>query len=565
MRRRLLRLLSILAALAIAGVVWILATLPPATVHPTDRVRPANRVSGAYHIHSNRSDGSGSVDKIAEAATDSDVDFVIITDHGDGTRTPDPPVYRYGVLCIDAVEVSSSGGHVVALNLGQAAPYPLGGETRDVIDDIHRLGGWAVAAHPDSPKPDLRWRGRAAAYDGLEWFNADSAWRTRPHGLPGILARSLFRPPEAIASLFETPAQTLSRWDNALRERPVFALAAVDAHARLGTDNDPGTTGGGISMRYPGYETMFRTVAQTVALAQPPTGDAAADAAALLAAIGAGRSFSVVRAFIDDPAALEFTASTSTERVEYGGTITQTGSVVIQARVPEGTGATLKLLANGREAVAGRDRIEFTATEPAAYRVEAYLDGRAMPWIVSNAIRVALPSQPIPAPATAPKGLPPLAFAPDCWVVEKSSSSSAEIHTAGQDVRVNYRLGAGAPSGQYIAIACGASGSTPIERIEFTASSPKPMRLSVQARMTGGAGVQRWGRSVYVDSETPQISVPLSEFEALDRPSTMRPISARVQSVLFVVDTVNARPGTAGEFVLKNVSFVPGGGQPQQR
>ena len=39
-----------------------------------------------------------------------------------------------------------------------AAPYPLGGEPRDVVDDVRRLGGFGIVAHPDSPKPELRWR-----------------------------------------------------------------------------------------------------------------------------------------------------------------------------------------------------------------------------------------------------------------------------------------------------------------------------------------------------------------------------------------------------------------------
>ena len=35
-------------------------TLPPAAKHPTIQPAPGTVVSGAYHIHSNRSDGSGS-------------------------------------------------------------------------------------------------------------------------------------------------------------------------------------------------------------------------------------------------------------------------------------------------------------------------------------------------------------------------------------------------------------------------------------------------------------------------------------------------------------------------
>ena len=137
---------------------------------------PPTIVLGAYHVHSSQSDGSGSVAEIAHAASAADLGFVIFTDHGDGTRPPAAPVYNDGVLCIDALEVNTLGGHVVALGLRTASPYPLAGEARDVIDDVHRLGGVAIAAHPDSPDPGLRWRG-AARYDGLAWINADAGWR----------------------------------------------------------------------------------------------------------------------------------------------------------------------------------------------------------------------------------------------------------------------------------------------------------------------------------------------------------------------------------------------------
>ena len=58
-----------------------------------------------------------------------------------------------------------------------AAPYPLGGEPRDVVEDVRRLGGFGIVAHPDSPKPELRWRDWTAPFDGIEWLNPDTSWR----------------------------------------------------------------------------------------------------------------------------------------------------------------------------------------------------------------------------------------------------------------------------------------------------------------------------------------------------------------------------------------------------
>ena len=80
------------------------------------------------------------------------------------------------MLCLDGVEISTNGGHYIALDM-PAAPYPLGGEARDVVEDVRRLGGFGIAAHPDSPKPELRWRDWAAPIDGIEILNPDTGWR----------------------------------------------------------------------------------------------------------------------------------------------------------------------------------------------------------------------------------------------------------------------------------------------------------------------------------------------------------------------------------------------------
>ena len=73
-----------------------------------------------------------------------------MTDHGDATRQPSP-AYINGVLCIDAVEISTNGGHVMALDM-PAAPYPLGGEAAAVVEDVLRLGGMPVVQRTPIPQ-----------------------------------------------------------------------------------------------------------------------------------------------------------------------------------------------------------------------------------------------------------------------------------------------------------------------------------------------------------------------------------------------------------------------------
>jgi hypothetical protein len=204
------RFLMAAAVLATVAAIFIWTKLPPkhqalATLSSTF---PDGTVAGVLHVHSNRSDGRGTPEQIAHAAAQAGVKFVVITDHGDATRRPDPPIYREGVLCLEGAEISTSGGHYIALDM-PAAPYPLAGEARDVVEDVKRFGGFGIAAHPDSPKPELRWREWSAPFDAIEIVNLDTAWRQRMTDTTwrpkaGLLVRLLtypFRPEESITSL----------------------------------------------------------------------------------------------------------------------------------------------------------------------------------------------------------------------------------------------------------------------------------------------------------------------------------------------------------------------------
>src|SRR5688500_11739062 len=195
---------------------------------------------GSFHIHTNRSDGSGSPDEAAAAAARAGLNFIVLTDHGDGTRVPDAPQYRSGVLVIDGVELSTQSGHYIAIGVPES-PYPLRGEARDVVDDVRRLGGLGIVAHPHSAKSGLRWHDWDAQFDAMEWLNADTEWRDeRPFQLARALARYPFRPAETLAAFLDRPDATLGRWDVMTQQRRIVTVAGAAAHARAGRRDEDG-------------------------------------------------------------------------------------------------------------------------------------------------------------------------------------------------------------------------------------------------------------------------------------------------------------------------------------
>jgi hypothetical protein len=543
------------AIAAAAGVSHVALTLPPPALHLQSE-GPTVEVAGGYHIHTVRSDGSGTVDEVAAAAARAGLSYIIVTDHGDARRILDPPAYKSGVLYIDAVEVGTTGGHIVALGLTSPAPYPLGGSPRDVLDDIHRLGGSAIIAHPDSATVGLRYRGADSGFDGIEWLNLDSEWRDKS---PGTLFEAalhyLIRPPESVASLLRRPARTLARWDAAARTRPVFGLAALDAHARIGwrTRAEP-RTGAGIDR--PTYEAMFRSLAQVVVLERPLSGNAAADAPRVLDAIRLGRSFSIVRG-LASPASLTFTARQGNAVLTMGSRVDVTaGETTFRAVVWTEPLAQVVLLRDGRAIAAGQGAVEHTEpTTAGVYRIEAWLPDTHVPWIVSNPITVAPPSESPNAPDIATEEMTPLDVQTSAWRIEHQESSLGRLRADAGALRFDFRLGPGRPSGQFAALATSLPRDRAAGRIEFTARADQPLRMSVQVRRPAKAGGQRWCRSVFVDQTSRPFAVPLSEFEPADAVDAGSPPAADVDSLLFVVDTVNTVPGTSGTIWLSNFAL----------
>ena len=553
--------------------------LPPAPAALTPGVR------GVMHVHTNRSDGTGSVDDVMRAAARAGLKFVIVTDHGDGTRAPDLPDYRNGVLYIDAVEISSSDGHLVALGLPKA-PYPLAGEGRDVVDDIHRLGGIAIAAHPGSAKPELQWTDWNAPLDGIEWLNADSEWRDeRPWTLARALVTYPFRPPQALALLLDRPEPVLRRWDELTGQRRVVGTAAADAHARIGARSlgEPYDTAG--SLHFPSYVNTFREFSVTLPEVRL-TGDAAADARSVLDSIRAGAVYSTIDA-LAGPAALRVAATSGSRTASMGGLLPLAGAVHVRVDVQAPDDAQITLLRDG-EAVASAQgaRLDHDApAEPAVYRVEVTLPNSpgtpAVPWMVSNPIYVGRGperSAPQGSPVSAPQSGSgePIKSAPRTfttlydggpargWTTEKGGASDAVIDVigavigalAGTQLLLRFAISGAPGDSPYAAFVMPATTAIAMyDRLVFTARADRPLRLSVQLRAPGGEG-ERWHRSVYLDQTPRTVELPFNDFRPRGATTSAFPVLSMIDSVLFVIDTVNTKSGSNGRIQIDDIKYA---------
>ena len=545
------------ALVAVAGgIAWHLL-LPPQSVTLSTSSTDEAPIRGAIHVHTRRSDGTGTVDDVAAAARRAGLQFVIFTDHGDGTRGSDTPVYRYGVLCIDAVEISTNGGHVVALGLPRSE-FPLAGELADVLEDVRRMGAMSIAA-------ELRWNDWNAAFDGIEWLNGDSQWRDEGWG---TLGRALFTYPfrraATLVTLLDRPDDLLNRWDTVIRERSVVTVAAADAHARVGPGGDP--YGRSLSVHLPSYEQVFRALSISLPRVQLH-GNAEDDAGVVLDAIRNGRVFSTIDA-LASPAKFTFTATSGAHQAVMGERLSLDGPVMLRVETNGPDGSTIRVLSEGKAVASGAlPVLEYTApSKPAAYRVEIESPGApgspAIPWLLSNPIYVGSETPPETSSRAAPIAQTVAVYsngpAAD-WRVEKSVRSEGTIGVAksvdGTQLLLRYGLGGTVSESPYVA-AVVASGSdlARFTGIVFTARAMQPMRLTFQLRASGAAD-RRWGRSVYLDNMARTVTILFDEMSPLGA-ATGRPLLDDVRDLLFVVDTVHAKQGSSGQVWLDEIRYV---------
>ncbi len=569
-RRTAGRVLLVMAVVLAAWVVWSLSTLPARTVrtpaHAASPGRPTAR--GVYHVHSRGSDGTGKVAEIAAAASRAGLVFVILTDHQDGSRPHPAPQYVGGVLVVDASEISAAPGHLVALGMTQA-PYPLAGEERDLLEDVHRLGGFGIAAHPDSAREDLRWTDWSLPIDGLEWFNADSQWRAEPW-LP--LARAVLQYPlrsaETVSSLFTRPSGALAQWDKLTEVSRVVGMAASDAHARIGIGGGSDPYQGGIAVPLPTYESVFRAMSLTVDLDAPFAGDAPADASRLLAAIRAGHLHTVIDGY-RTPGWLSFEGRSGTAIAREGDILPVLGDVILRAECDMPRGSAMTLFRNGHAIRTTGDpvlewRITGNGSDPPAdgtFRIELTLAGhtepRAAPWIVSNPIYVGL-AEPASSPApqeAAPGSVERYGLGTE-WKIERDSRSTGSVESAEDGGLVErsfqFRLGEGV-SPFVAAVTPEIDALRRAARIRFTGRADQPVRVSVQMRAPSAREGERWQRSIYLDAHPRDVAIPLAEFRSVGAAEGPGVRLDRIDTLLFVIDTTNSRPGRTGTIWLRDL------------
>ena len=560
-RRTTARRLALILLLAGATLAWRIVAWHSLWVPATELTDGFVRVSGVAHIHTTYSDGGGTVADVEAAAAAAGLDFVIVTDHNSLAGKPLEGYGDTGVLTIVGTEISNHEGHLLAVGL-PAQTYRFSGDGLDTLRDLDDLGSLSFAAHPESPREDLRWTGWSLPGDwGVEIFNGDSQWReagwTR---LFGAALRYPLNSDYSLLRLMRRPA-ALSRWDDLLARRHAPAIAGTDAHGTL-------RPAAAAALPLPTYEAVFRIAQNYVLLERPLTGDAPADTAAILAALARGRAYIGVGALA--PAdRFFFFAERDGVRWTMGDTVAAGGPVQLQAGGALPTGAQITLYRHGETVTTADGPLDARVIEPGVYRVEAQVPGWDIPWIVSNPIYVLTKTErarraraaelPSPVVAEAAAILDPF-DSDSTFVAIADDSTRQDVRFIDPDggpdgssaARIAFRLGD--PSTEHPSPFASLGSYQPRDLagrhgLVFSVRSDDTYRFWTQVRDRNPEtleGTESWFASVKTGNAWRTVTLPFNRLRSVD-PNTDGTLDlADIEAIVFLVDIGAVPPGTEG-------------------
>jgi len=326
-------------------------------------------IEGVYHIHTTYSDGRKSLDEIAKLASQANIDFIILTDHGNPNHESySSQGWKEGVLVLAGSELSVSRGHLVALGF-ELPSRNFSHNTEDAFYEIKAGGGFSIIAHPYSK---TRWSwGKFVEYGGIEIINGDTALKKNILASLPSLPALLIKPEYAFLKMFDSPDRNLRKWDELNNLHPIYGYFSLDAHLL--------------------YRPGLNLLHLHLLLQSPLSEDFDTAKHQVYEALRKGRFYNSIHAAAHAHG-FRFWGEEEEKTVLMGSTIMLDSPVLLNIEAPFPFAKDIHLVHNGKMIFrSAEDSISYEVAHPGTYRVEVYLTersplGKNIPWIVSNPI-----------------------------------------------------------------------------------------------------------------------------------------------------------------------------------
>jgi len=201
--------------------------------------------TGALHIHTRYSDGSGSLKTIIEAARRARADFIVISDHNNmRIREEAGAGWHDGILVIVGEEVSPRFNHYTAIGIQKEIPPDEMCAQRN-IDAVTRQGGLGFVAHPfgrHRPCSASSWLDKLLKLEvtvypwndfAVEGFDGIEVWQYMYDWVKSVNCFNILAHLIAPNRFVTGPdAETMRMWDEANVSRKVVGIGTLDAHGK---------------------------------------------------------------------------------------------------------------------------------------------------------------------------------------------------------------------------------------------------------------------------------------------------------------------------------------------
>lgn len=342
---------------------------------------------GAIHIHSVYSDGSGEVKDIANLASESDLDFIILTDHNTLRALHEGYEGWYGkTLLLVGCEINDkeNKNHYLAFDVNETFSTRL--PAKEYVKRVKDSGGIGFLAHPHEKRNSMK---EHPPYPWTEWdtddFTGIEIWNHMSEWMEGLTEQNKYNyfihPLRSIIGPLE---ETLQTWDRLSLKRKVVGIGGVDAHAHKVN------LFGFFELEVFPYKVLFKSIRTHILLDEewnPSDGNALKNAKkSLYEALKKGRCF-FSNFYHGDAKGFRLVAEKNDKTYNMGDSVAPIGEVKLKVHSP--IAADIRLIHNGSllDTKAGVDA-EFTTGEKGVYRVEVFKNKNA--WIFSNHIRIGL-------------------------------------------------------------------------------------------------------------------------------------------------------------------------------
>jgi len=337
--------------------------------------------TGCIHIHTTDSDGTKSLEEVAEIASSLGLDFILVSDHMSlKNRIEGKEGYYGNTLVLVGYEHNDTDDCNHYLIFGSREVLPKDLKPADYVSLARQQGALGIIAHPDEVRPRLgkypsypwlAWE--ADGFDGVEIWNQMSEWMENLK--PYNKIKMVFSPRRFMRS---PTGRILQKWDDLNKTKKIAGLGAIDVHGfpyRVGP----------IRITIFPYKVQFKSLRTHLLLSEPLSKDVATASKQIYDAIRDCRAF-VSNYRWGDASGFKFQATRGDTIVLSGGSLNSFQDATLNVITP-GTGI-IRIVRNSHIILEEKsDDLEYKLKKDGIYRVEVYKGERG--WIFSNHIRIA--------------------------------------------------------------------------------------------------------------------------------------------------------------------------------